>query len=75
MADADFSLMLEHFKRIHEELAALKAGQTTIIQRLNSMSSHLAAFHVNDAAQDSNIAEITLRLDRIERRLDLREEA
>ena len=74
MAEIDTSL-LEHLKRIQDRLGRLEEGQTTIIHRLNSMPSHLAAFHANDAAQDTVIAEINLRLDRIERRLDLREEA
>lgn len=75
MAEIDTTPLLEHLKRIRLRLSRLENGQTTIVQRLNSMSSHLAAFHANDAAQGVTLTEITLRLDRIERRLDLREEA
>ena len=74
MADPDFSLIIEHLKRIQDRLSRLEDGQSTILHRLNSMSTHLAAFHTNDAAQDAAIVEINVRLDRIERRLDLREE-
>ena len=74
MAEADFSLMLEHFRRIPEELAHLRSGQATILQRLSATEAHLAAFHATEVAQNAAIAEINLRLVRIERRLDLREE-
>ena len=75
MGNIDVGPLLEHLTLVHDSLGRLGDGQTTILHRLDSMSSHPAAVHVNHVAQDTTIAEINLRLDRIERRLDLREEA
>ena len=38
---------------------------------MTALKQHIAAFMTNELTQDSDIASIKLRLDRIERRLDL----
>ncbi len=75
MAEVDASLLLEPFRRREDRLSRLEDAQTSILRRLNSTSSLPAAVHANGAAQHVTLTEINLRLDRIERRLDLREEA
>ena len=75
MTEPDFSLMLEHFKRIHDDLAILKTGQISLMQRMSAIETHMAAFHTTEVSQYADLGEIRLRLDRIERRLGLREEA
>ncbi len=75
MAEVDASLLLEPFRRSEDRLSQLEDAQTSILRRLNSMSSLPAAVHANVAELDVTLTDINLRLDRIERRLDLREEA
>ena len=78
MADNVDNLMLEHLKRfqgtleriervVNEHtgrLANLEGGQAVIVQ-------HLAHFSAADAAQQLAIDNMNLRLDRIERRIEL----
>jgi tetrahydromethanopterin S-methyltransferase subunit G len=78
MSDNIENLMLEHLKRFHAtldrmerkldehtgRLANLEGGQAAIIQ-------HLGHFAGADAAQQVAIDNISRRLDRIERRLEL----
>ena len=75
MVEIDTTPRPEHLKRIRDRSCRLEDGQATTVQRLIPMSSERAAFHADDAVRDATIAGINLRLDRIERRLDLRDEA
>ncbi len=78
MAENVENIMLEHLKRFQApleriertvnehtaRLANLEGGQAAIIQ-------HLSHFAAADAAQQLAIDNVSLRLDRIERRLEL----
>ena len=75
MVEIDSSLMLEPFRRIHEDIGGIEGSLSTVTQRFNALSTHQAGFHVSDAVQDASIAEINIRLDRMERRLALRDDA
>jgi DNA-binding FrmR family transcriptional regulator len=72
------SLMLEHLKRFQSTLERMDRRQEEMIARLANLEGqmvavmqHLANFSAADAAQQIAIDNINLRLDRIERRLEL----
>jgi hypothetical protein len=75
MADIDNSLLLEHLKQIQERLTRLENGQGVILAEIRAMKGHQASFMASEVAQDATTADLALRVERIERRLDLREEA
>ncbi|HEX8485080.1 hypothetical protein [Sphingomonas sp.] len=72
------NLMLEHLKRFQATLDRFERKQDEIIGRianlggaLASMMQHLAHLSAADAAQQVAIDNVSRRLDRIERRLEL----
>ncbi|MBC7156307.1 MAG: hypothetical protein H5U20_02200 [Rhodobacteraceae bacterium] len=75
MADITNELLLEHLKRIQERLGRLDDGQRDIMGELRSHKTILATLLADDAAQDGRIADLANRMERIERRLELRDEA
>ena len=75
MADIDASLMLEHLKSIQDRLRLLDNGQNAILSEIRSLKGHMASFMSSDVTQDISIADLAARVERIERRLELREEA
>jgi hypothetical protein len=75
MAEPDFSLMLEHFKRVHEDSAALRTSVDSLMDRAAAIEGHMAAFHVTEMNQYADLRELRRSVERIERRLGLREEA
>ncbi|MGR3501013.1 hypothetical protein [Pseudaestuariivita sp.] len=66
-------LLLEHLKRMQDRLNGLENGQKDIMAELRSHKSILGALVSSESIQDGRIAEISVRLDRIEARLDLKE--
>ncbi|MGR3435471.1 MAG: hypothetical protein ACU0CO_11385 [Shimia sp.] len=66
-------LLLEHMKRIQERLSRVEHGMDDLMTELRSHKAILGALVSSEAAQDGRIADISHRLDRIEKRLDLRE--
>ena len=73
MAGVTNELLLEHMKRIPGRLSRLESGQTDIMTELRSHKALLGALVSQEAVQDGRIADLAARLDRVERRLDLRE--
>jgi tetrahydromethanopterin S-methyltransferase subunit G len=72
------NLMFEHLKRFQSTLERMDRRQEEIIARLANLEGqmvavmqHLANFSAADAAQQISIDNINMRLDRIERRLEL----
>jgi len=72
------SLLLEHMKRFQATLERFERKQDELIGRvanlesgIASMMQHLANLAAADAAQQLAIDNISRRLDRIERRLEL----
>ncbi len=70
MTDVE-NLVLEHLKRIQGQIARVDDRLSTIEAELRSVKQHIAALITSDAARDGKIASFEVRLERIERRLDL----
>ncbi|CAA9531611.1 MAG: hypothetical protein AVDCRST_MAG62-1933 [uncultured Sphingomonas sp.] len=78
MASNVENLMLEHLKRFQSTLERIERKQDEMTARLAnlegsvaSIMQHLAHLAGADAAQQTAIDNINMRLDRIERRLEL----
>ncbi len=67
-------LIYETLKRMQERLGRLETGQADILTELRVHKSLLGALVSEGAVQDGRIAELTSRVDRVEHRLELREE-
>jgi hypothetical protein len=65
------SLVLEILKRLQAEFGLMREEIRGVRAEMTALKQHMAAFLSNELSQDSDIASIKLRLDRIERRLDL----
>ena len=74
MSEVTNELILEHLKRIQDRLMRLEDGQDVMKGDLRSIKSHMAAFMASEAAQDMALAQLDKRLDRIEARLDPRDQ-
>ncbi len=73
MAEVTNELLLETLKRMQDRDARLDRKVDDILRELRSVKEHQAAFMHSEIAQDSRIAELDARIDRIETRLDLRD--
>jgi hypothetical protein len=71
VTDDTESLVLEILKRLQAEFALMREDMRGMRAEMTALKQHMAAFMTNELTQDSDIASIKLRLDRIERRLDL----
>jgi chromosome segregation ATPase len=71
VSDAPDSLILVFLRRIDEKLDRLAAGQADLGRRVTSLEAKVALVHGDFAAQSERIDRIELRLERIERRLDI----
>jgi hypothetical protein len=71
--DVTNELLLEHLKRIQERLGRVERGQSDIMTELRAHKPLLGALVSQEAVQDGRVADLTERIERIERRLDLRE--
>jgi len=65
------SLVLEILKRLQSEFSLMREDMRGMRSEMMALKQHMAAFMTNALTQDSDIASIRLRLERIERRLDL----
>lgn len=66
-------LLLETLKAIQSKLSQMADNLTDLKTDMRGLKGHMAAFMQSEVAQDGAIASIQSRLDRIERRLELRE--
>jgi hypothetical protein len=64
-------LMYEVLKAVRAEQATQSSMLRDLTSSVNTMRDHMGAFLKHEAHQDAAIAEIRVRLDRIERRLEL----
>ena len=82
MTDETESIVLEILKKLQdgqvrleksqsEMRADVKAGFKETHDRLVAMDNYMAAFHTTQAYQSGAIAELQVRLDRVEKRLGL----
>jgi prefoldin subunit 5 len=82
MSNQPENLVLEHLRAIRADLSALRADVREIKLRQNDMTRQIAALRRDQAGDAESAAHVEARLDRfgerlerIERRLDIQEEA
>ena len=71
MADETNNIVLEHLRHIRARVDGLTDGMCQVILRLGAVERHMGGVHISDVNQNSEIDHIKVRLDRIERRLEL----
>jgi hypothetical protein len=71
MAEEPDSIVLRYLRNLDEKIDRIGGHQQESVAELRAIKTHLAAFMQGEIAQDSAIASILSRLERIERRLDL----
>jgi tetrahydromethanopterin S-methyltransferase subunit G len=71
MADEPDSIVLRYFRKLDDKLDRLDGRQQEMTAELRSMKTHMAASMQSELSQDSSLASILSRLEKIERRLDL----
>ncbi|WP_106691729.1 hypothetical protein [Paracoccus methylarcula] len=64
-------LLLEHLKAIQANLGHVANDVTDVKTDMRGIKEHMAAFMRSEVSQDSGIAQLTLRVERIEKRLSL----
>ena len=71
MTDETANLVLEILKKLQGEFALMREDMRGMRGEMTAIKQHMAAFMAQQVHQDSEVAMLKLRLDRIERRLDL----
>lgn len=66
-------LLLEHLKSIQSKLNSIAPDISDLKTDVRGIKAHMAGFMQSEVAQDSAIASMQTRLERIERRLELRD--
>lgn len=64
-------LALEHLRHIRGRVDTISEDVKSLRDRMLAVEHHLAGFHRSDVDQTTEIAQLKVRVDRIERRLDL----
>jgi len=67
------SLVLEILKRLPSDMSVVRSDMGNMRNELTAIKGHMAAFMSHEWANDGGIAGIKQRLDRLERRLELRD--
>jgi hypothetical protein len=65
------NFVLEILKRMQGDMALMREEMRGMRVEMGGIKQHIAAFMAHEVKQDSDIDAIKLRLDRIERRLEL----
>lgn len=73
MTDNIEHLILEHLKAIRADVSSLKADMREVKMRLLSLESYQAAMHTDSVHHSTRMEELEQRIERVERRLDLRD--
>ena len=71
MTDETANLVLEHLKRFQAQMSRFEDKRSDVASDVQVLKQHVAASMQSELRQDTDLAAIKLRLDRIERRLDL----
>jgi predicted nucleic acid-binding Zn-ribbon protein len=71
MSDTPDNLILVYLRRMDEKLDRLVDSVADLGRRVTSLESKVALLHGDFAAQSERIDRIELRLERIDRRLDI----
>ena len=73
MTEVDGSLIDEILKSMQGDMRDMKSDIAAMKLDLRSVKGHMASCMVNEIARDTALANLTKRVERIERRLDLTE--
>ena len=75
MTDKIDDIVIPILRTLQKEMSALRekvdSGFTETNARLVAMDGHMASFHTTQAAQSGGLAELQIRVDRLEKRLGL----
>ena len=71
MSDTPDNLILVYLRRMDEKLDRLVDSVADLGRRVTSLATKVALLHGDFAAQSERIDRVELRLERIERRLDI----
>lgn len=74
MAEIDNSLILEPLKQIQDRLGRVEDKLDALGADMRNLKAHQTASMSSEVVQDTAIASLAFRLERVERRLDLRDE-
>ena len=74
MTDDLENITLRYPRRLDEKTDRLIEAVKDLSADMRGVKDHMAGFMQNEVAQDSSLASIKERLDRIDRRLDLRDQ-
>ena len=75
MAEEPDNITLRYLRRLDEKTDRMADAIADMAVDIRSIKTHMAGFMQNEVVHDSAIASIRDRLARVERRLDLTEEA
>ncbi len=67
-------LILDHLKSMRKQLSDIREAISDLSTDMRGVKGHQAGFMQAEVAQDGRIADPTTRLERIESRLELREQ-
>ena len=71
MAEITRELMYELLERMQADLSEMKSALHRVEADVRSLKPHMGDFMHSEARQDGELAELRLRVQRIERRLDI----
>lgn len=67
------NLILEHLRALRTDMSDIKADVRDLKLRMSSIENYMAIFHLEIARHGSKFDEVDARIERIERRLQLRD--
>ena len=73
MTEDTTSLVLEHLRHIRSQIDALRLDMGDVKLRLTVIEGHIASLVVGQTGHNSEMDRLKIRIDRIERRLELTE--
>ena len=73
MTEPTNSLLLEHLKRIQADLSEVKRDVRGVKSEIVSLRTIMGEFLKADARREGSIASLEVRVERIERRLDIQD--
>ena len=71
MNDKVEHLILEHLRAVRADMSSLKDEMTGMRSEMIVMRQHMGGLLASQTLQDTEIASMKVRIDRIEKRLDL----
>ena len=75
MADESDNITLRYLRRLDEKMDRLTERVEDLSSEMRSVRTHMVAYAEDHARHDSGIASVRARLDRIEKRLDIQDDA